>query len=152
MEKRSIPTKNGAIFTSLSLWKKLTISARADWQTGAWIGCMAQMARTFAGVYNAWSAPYNHITANDNYMVSTDYLKLREITARYNLGTLDMFPQVSNIAVSASIRNVFSWDRTDGWLDPENGAGLGKELDIAYHNFVNVPAPRQFRLILDVNF
>ena len=89
-------------------------------------------------------------TDDDNFIRDADYLKLREVTVRYNVGRLlSQAPSLSAIqtaSLALSARNVFQTSKYDG-IDPEvnfNGArSLSRGTD-----FLTLQNPRQFFLTL----
>ena len=89
-------------------------------------------------------------TDDDNFIREADYLKLREVTVRYNVGRLlSQTPSLSMVrtaSLALSARNLFQTSKYDG-IDPEvnfNGArSLSRGTD-----FLTLQNPRQFFLTL----
>lgn len=87
-----------------------------------------------------------------NFVRDADYLKLREITVRYDLGrfigqsTLPVFDRVRTAAVAFSARNVFQTSLYDG-LDPEVNFDGARSLSRG-QDFLTLQNPRQYYLTL----
>lgn len=76
------------------------------------------------------------------------FVKLREIGLNYQLPNL--VKGMSNFNISATGRNLFSWDKYNGY-DPETNAGGNSDL-LRGVDFGNVPIPRSFQLQLTASF
>ncbi|WP_315815662.1 hypothetical protein [Paraflavitalea speifideaquila] len=75
------------------------------------------------------------------------FVKLREISLSYRFGKLKIF---RDLTVSASGRNLISWDNYKGY-DPEVNAG-GQSTVLRGVDFGAVPIPRTFSLSLAAKF
>jgi len=148
--KSLIPDKSGSVNTSVTLWNKLTFSARGDWQTGGWCTDGTLLFLAFAGKEVIWESPHNYQTTSDTQMMKTDFFKLREITARYNLGRVDRLPYIDNIVLHASVRNVWIWDK-GGFADPETQYTYGS-VDIGGISSVTPSPPHEFRFGIQLGF
>lgn len=73
------------------------------------------------------------------------YVKLREVSLGYNVGTVKFFKDVT---ISLSGRNLISWDDYKGY-DPEVNSG-GQSTILRGIDFGSVPIPRTFSLGLQV--
>ncbi|NIV93141.1 TonB-dependent receptor [candidate division KSB1 bacterium] len=156
LEKSPLPTKSGSIFTTLQLFRKFSLSLLGDWQTGGYILNTGGVLRFFAGEEpHASLVPegFSFTTASDVFMEDSDFFKLREISARYELGNLG-FRRIQNLVLTASVRNVFTIDNTRfSDLDPElNGVRAvgGTGIDVGGINFFTLSPPRQFRFGVEV--
>nr|WP_254448826.1 SusC/RagA family TonB-linked outer membrane protein [Spirosoma rhododendri] len=76
------------------------------------------------------------------------YTKLREVALSYQLPPLTK--AISNLSVSLVGRNLYSWDKYNGF-DPETNAGGTTDLLRAV-DFGNVPIPRTYQLRLSATF
>jgi TonB-linked SusC/RagA family outer membrane protein len=76
------------------------------------------------------------------------FVKLREISLNYQLPNL--IKGMSNLNVSLIGRNLFSWDKYNGF-DPETNAGGNSDL-LRGVDFGNVPIPRSYQLQLTASF
>lgn len=89
---------------------------------------------------------------DDNFVRDADYLKLREITVRYNLGRILSRTQALNRVRTASLalsaRNVFQTSVYDG-LDPEVNFNGARSLSRG-QDFLTLQNPRQFFVTLTV--
>ncbi|MGB3544308.1 TonB-dependent receptor plug domain-containing protein [Rubrivirga sp.] len=166
------PEFNGSFTANLTLFQDFTVYALADWATGlsvfnntdafrAQFGNYAQRndladqldtltpgTQEYIDAANAFARTTG--TLDDNFIREADYLKLRELTVRYNLGRLIAqapgLNRVRTAALAFSARNLFQTSLYDG-LDPEvnfNGArSLSRGSD-----FLTLQNPRQFFLTL----
>ena len=75
------------------------------------------------------------------------FVKLREVSLSYDLGKFKIFRDLS---VSLSGRDLFSWDKYDGY-DPEVNSG-GQSTILRGIDFGSVPIPRTFKLGLAAKF
>ncbi len=75
------------------------------------------------------------------------FVKLREVSLSYNLGKLSVF---KSLTISASGRNLISWDKYKGY-DPEGNAA-GQSTLLRGIDFGNVPIPKTFSLGLQARF
>jgi len=156
LEKGALPTKSGSVFTTVQLFRKLSLSTLADWQTGGYILNTGAVLRFFNGLEpHASLVPdgFTFSTASEAFIDDSDYFKLREISARYEFGNLGVGQWLRNLAVTASVRNVYTWHRLRfDDLDPElsgvRSAGTG--LDVGGINFFTLSPPRTFRFGLEV--
>jgi hypothetical protein len=76
------------------------------------------------------------------------FVKLREISAAYNLGKL--VKGVENLEIILSGRNLYSWDKYFGY-DPETSAG-GQSSVLRGIDFGNVPIPCTYMMTLKATF
>ncbi len=89
---------------------------------------------------------------DDNFIRDADYLKLRELTVRYNLGRLigqqsiPVLDRVRTAAIAFSARNLFQTSLYDG-LDPEVNFNGARSLSRG-QDFLTLQNPRQYFLTL----
>jgi TonB-linked SusC/RagA family outer membrane protein len=76
------------------------------------------------------------------------FVKLRELALSYAFGRLNK--TFSDLSVTFSGRNLYSWDNYKGF-DPETNAGGGSTLARGI-DFGNVPIPRTFALTINAKF
>ncbi len=76
------------------------------------------------------------------------FVKLREISLSYNLPKFHK--AIKNANISLTGRNLYSWDKYDGY-DPETNAGGNSDL-LRGVDFGNVPIPRTYQVKLTVGF
>ena len=76
------------------------------------------------------------------------FVKLRETSLSYTLPTFSK--AISAVSVSLVGRNLYSWDKYNGF-DPETSAGGSSDLLRAI-DFGNVPIPRTYQLRLSASF
>jgi TonB-linked SusC/RagA family outer membrane protein len=76
------------------------------------------------------------------------FVKLRELSLGYSFGRVNRF--ISDMTLTASGRNLISWDSYRGF-DPETNAGGGSTIARGI-DFGNVPIPRTFALTLNAKF
>ena len=118
----------------------------ADWRTRQGVGNgkvaeqeqMGILPRGYvAGVY-----------ATEEWRIDDgSYIKLREISLSYNLGTVKF---ARDLTINLSGRNLISWDNYKGY-DPELNSG-GQSTLLRNIDFGSVPIPRTFSLGLRANF
>lgn len=75
------------------------------------------------------------------------FVKLREVSLSYSLGKVGVF---KGLTISASGRNLISWDKYKGY-DPEGNAA-GQSTLLRGIDFGNVPIPKTFSLGLQAKF
>ena len=76
------------------------------------------------------------------------FVKLREVALNYNVGRLGKL--ISDLNISLSGRNLYSWDNYKGF-DPETNAGGSSNLARGI-DFGNVPIPRTYTLTFNAKF
>ncbi len=165
------PTQTGAFNVSLSLFRRLTLFALADWQLGARVFDWGSHWAQFNGLERA-PRPTRHdldgnpILNSDGEEVKFtttqagvallqdgDFLKLREVSVRYALPR----PFTERLGLlSASVfvtgRNLLTFSRQD-LVDPElAGLTSGGGLQLGGEQSITLSPPRQFRLGLEVKF
>jgi TonB-linked SusC/RagA family outer membrane protein len=76
------------------------------------------------------------------------FVKLRELSVSYNLGSI--IKGISNLELSLTGRNLYSWDKYFGY-DPETSSA-GQSSVLRGIDFGNVPIPRTYMVSLKANF
>ena len=170
------PTTTGAVNTTLTLFRRLTVYALADWSLGAKVLDMGSVWSAFNGVDRTVPPPIRDLdgevlTDDDGEPIryrltgasgpgvallkDGDFLKLREVSVRYGLPRAYAERLgLRQAAVFLTARNLltFTRDLGDALLDPElsgvnNNDGL---LELGGEQSITLPAPRQFRLGIEV--
>ncbi|MFW6206247.1 MAG: TonB-dependent receptor domain-containing protein, partial [Gemmatimonadota bacterium] len=96
-----VPRYSGNVGTDVTLMERLTISALADWAAGFWVHDWGSMWATYNGIYRREIVdsdyeyptlhdgdgnelgPYGPYSAISEFLYDGDYVKLRELAARY---------------------------------------------------------------------
>lgn len=150
-EKSIIPDKNGSINTSLT-YKKLSLSANADWQTGGYFANTVSTWQFFFGGDLPGIVPpnYSWFTATDNFKDKSDYFSIREIYLSYDLGDLQF---LKDIRLFGSIRNVHTFHsvRFEN-QNPETLQSFGDNTDLGSGAAFTISPPRQFRFGIKASF
>jgi TonB-linked SusC/RagA family outer membrane protein len=118
----------------------------ADWRTRQGVGNGEVAEQEHRGIL-----PRGYISgiyAIEEWRIDDgSFVKLREISLAYRLGKLKGF---NDLTISASGRNLISWDNYKGY-DPEVNAG-GQSTILRGIDFGAVPIPRTFSLGLSAKF
>jgi TonB-linked outer membrane protein, SusC/RagA family len=150
------PDYTGTLVNELS-FKRLGLRVQFDAVQG--VDVWNADFRTRQGVGNGKVAEQEHLGLlprgwiNSVYQIDEwrvddgSFVKLREISLSYNLGKLSVF---RDLTVSASGRNLISWDDYKGY-DPEVNSG-GQSTLLRAVDFGTVPIPRTFSLSLRAKF
>ena len=166
-----IPTKSGSFNTSVTLFNNLTFTASADWATGHQVFDWGSAWATFNGIYRRdlieegyqWPTqydlagnelgPYWYSSAMSELLLDGDWLKLRQISARWSVPrTIAAKFGFDRAVVYSSIRNLKIWSKTP-MIDPElNGVRSGGNLALGGESSVTLSPSRQFRFGLEVGF
>jgi hypothetical protein len=95
---------------------------------------------------------FSQTQARSEFIYDGDYLKLREIGARYILPTsLTSRLGVDRAQIFASIRNLAIFSKNE-LIDPELNGLSGGGLSLGSESSVTLSPPRQFRLGVDISF
>ena len=174
------PDFNGSFTANLRLFQDFTVYALADFATGLKVFNNTDLFRARFGNYTqrtnladqlgigsrdeipnlAVGSPEYIEAANayartngsfdDNFVREADYLKLREVTVRYNLGGLisrtTAFNTLRTASLAFSARNLFQTTLYDG-LDPEVNFAGARSLSRG-QDFLTLQNPRQYFLTL----
>jgi len=73
-------------------------------------------AGRFGKAYSTYNAP---ITASSDWLYSSDYIRVRDITLGYNLKKLIKTPVISGARIYVTAENFFGHDKYTGGLNPE---------------------------------
>jgi len=177
-----LPTRTGSFSTRVTLYDRLHLSAMADWATGHEVFDYGSVWATFNGIIRREiidcppldAAPdcqpsfqfpirhdaqtgepigrYGQSAARSAFLMSGDWLKLREITARYDLSP-DFLARfgVSRGGVFGSVRNVAIWS-DNPLIDPELGGLASGGLSLGGESSITISPPRSFRFGVEVTF
>ncbi len=153
--KSPTPKHTGSISATLTLFRDLRINALADYSYGGYVLNTGAVIRFFDGLYpeiNRVPAGYNFATASEVWIEKADWLKVREISARYQLPTAYYENWgIRSIGLNFSVRNVFAITPVQR-IDPElHGLRSGRQLEVGGINFFTLSAPREYRFGLDVS-
>jgi len=166
-----IPTKTGSFNTTVTLFNNLTFSASADWATGHKVFDWGSAWAQYNGIYRreeiepgyVWPIQYDldgnelgqywYSDAMSDLLMDGDWLKLRQISARWNVPQ-DIAAKFGfdRAVIYGSIRNVHIWSKNP-MIDPElNGVRGGGNLALGGESSVTLSPPRQFRFGVEVGF
>lgn len=119
----------------------------ADWRTAQGVGSGKVAEQEHLGL-----VPRGYVAANYNIeewrSKSANWVKLREISFRYRVGSVKYIKDV-NLIVSG--RNLISWDNFDAGYDPEVNSG-GQSSILRGIDFGAVPVPRSFNFGIQAKF
>ncbi len=118
----------------------------ADYRTRQNVGAGELAAKELTG-----ELPRGYVRAigqvEEFRIVDGSYIKLREISLFYSFGKLNNL--FSDFTITASGRNLYSWDKFTSY-DPEvNSAG---QSSVSRYNFGAIPIPRSFAIALKCQF
>jgi TonB-linked SusC/RagA family outer membrane protein len=166
-----IPTKTGSFSTTITLFNNLTFSASADWATGHQVFDWGSAWAQYNGVFRRelidedfeWPiqydldgnelGPYWYSSAMSDLLCDGDWLKLRQISARWavpqDIAAKFGFDRAS---IYGSVRNLKIWSKNP-MIDPElNGVRSGGNLALGGESSVTLSPSRQFRFGVEVGF
>lgn len=170
------PTTTGSFTTTLTLFRRLTLYAMADWALGGKVLDFASVWSAFNGIERTLAPPIRNLDGTPvvdeegetvRYRLTSsrgpgvallkdgDFFKLREVSIRYGLPpTYAERLGLQGASIFVTGRNLLTSTRDLGnaLLDPEL-AGVGNGgggLELGGEQSVTLPAPRQFRLGLEV--
>jgi TonB-dependent starch-binding outer membrane protein SusC len=166
-----IPTRSGSFSTRVTLYERLHLSALADWATGHEVFDWGSVWATFNGIVRRelvdddFQFPirhdsqtgeaigrYSQSAARSAFMLDGDYLKLREISARYTLpGNWAGALGASQGTIYGSIRNVAIWSENP-LVDPELAGIAGGGLSLGGITSITMSPPRSFRFGVEFVF
>lgn len=178
------PEWSGSFSANVTLFRDLTIYALADWATGLSVhngtrGLQARFGNNsernrladqlgigsaddlpdltpgtqeYTDAANAYARTLGTLDAN--LIEDADYLKLREVSVRYNLGRLISqapgFDRVRTASLSVSARNLFTTTKYGG-LDPEVNYAGARSLSRG-QDFLTLQTPRVIYASLSLGF
>ena len=162
------PTTTASLNTTVNIGS-LTLYALADWALGARVLDYASVWSDFNGIPRTVTPtrydlegnevgnfnPTANLGAGGFLLKDGDFFKLREVSARYGLPrTLAGRLGLQDLSVFVTVRNLLTFTRDeDNLLDPElSGVSAtgGDGLELGGQQSVTLPAPRQFRLGIEV--
>lgn len=165
------PRHSGSFGTDLTLFNQVTVSGLMDWAAGFWAMDWGSIWATFNRVYRRELmeegyeypirfsedgeeiGPYFPYSAVREFMVDGDYLKLREISARYQVPTVWAgYVGADRATVYLSGRNLKIWSKNDV-IDPElAGLTSGEALQLGAESSITLSPPRAFRFGVELSF
>lgn len=119
----------------------------ADWRTRQGVGNGKEAEKEQRGQYPRGYINSFYASVEEWRIDDGSFVKLREVSLSYNFGS---FKKFSNITLSASGRNLISWDNYKGY-DPEVNAG-GQSNILRGIDFGSIPIPRTFSIGLSAKF
>lgn len=119
----------------------------ADWRTRQGVGNGKEAEKEQTGVYPRGYINSFYATVEEWRIDDGSFVKLREVSLSYDFGG---FKKLKNITLSASGRNLISWDNYKGY-DPEVNAG-GQSNILRGIDFGSVPIPKTFSIGLSAKF
>ncbi|MGI9174912.1 MAG: SusC/RagA family TonB-linked outer membrane protein [Rhodothermales bacterium] len=165
------PTTSGSLSTTLSLFRRVSLYALADWSLGAKVLDYGSVWSAFNGIPRTEAPTRYDLEGNEDgtfgftssrgagsfLLKDGDFLKLREVSVRYRLPRpyAERFNlQTASVFVTGRNLLTFTRDLGNALLDPElsgfnDSDGL---LELGGEQSITLPAPRQFRLGLEVQF
>jgi TonB-linked SusC/RagA family outer membrane protein len=171
------PTQTGSFTSNLTLFRALSFNALADWARGATVVDYGSAWASFNGLERVTFPTrfsrsgeavrkYSYTQAFSSLLLDGDYFKLRELGARYALPRrLAGRMGVDRATLYGTVRNVYTWvpekqclfadDCLSNLVDPElNGVASSDvgNLQLGGATSITLPAPRQFRLGVEVSF
>jgi len=151
------PKHTGSFSTNLRIARNFSLNAVADYAFDAHVLNTGAVIRFFRSITPGFNIPeddfsrrvpagYSFATASEVWIEKTNWVKIREISARYNL------PQsvvrdfgIRGLSFDLSLRNVATITNVDTF-DPElHGVRAGIGLDVGGINFFTVSPPRELR-------
>ena len=158
------PTLDGSVNTRFNLFGSITVSALADWATGHEVMDWGAQWAQFNGLNRVefpiqYDADGNELGEFDypdtivSIMEPGDYLKIRNISVNYSMpASLINDLGISSANLTFAIRNAVIFSKTD-LVDPElSGVAGAGDLQLGGVTSITLPAPRQFRLGLELTF
>jgi TonB-dependent SusC/RagA subfamily outer membrane receptor len=151
-----LPKQSGSFAIDMKIFKNLSINALAEFALGHYIQDVLTILRNLNGYPDAAAAlpastdpakPYNFQTASSVWIQKANWIKVREISARYRLPDL-LF---NGINLTLSIRNPFIFGVKTA-VDPEqswNRSARGLEVGGIAGDVIS--APKSIRLGIEIN-
>ena len=177
-----MPTRSGSFSTRFTLFERLHLSALADWAQGHEVFDFGSVWATFNGIFRREIidcppldaaddcqpsfqypirfdsdtgeevGPYSQTAARSAFLMKGDWLKLREITARYELpAEVTDHLGMSRGAVFGSVRNVAIWS-DNPLVDPELTGIVRSGLSLGGDTSITISPPRAFRFGVELTF
>lgn len=154
-EKQPTPKYTGSFGLSATLFRDLRVNVLADYSYGGWVLNTGSVLRYFDNLQpDAAKVPagYNFTTASSVWLEKANWIKIREISARYQLpSSLYESFSLRGLAINASIRNVATFTPVKEF-DPElNALRAGGQLDVGGIGYFPLSPPKEVRFGLEVS-
>ncbi len=154
-EKQPTPKYTGSFALGVTLFRDLRLNALAEFSYGGWVLNTGSVLRFFDNLQpDAAKVPtgYNFTTASSVWLDKADWIKIREISVRYQLpASLYESFNLRGLAVNASVRNVAAFTQVKEF-DPElNGVRAGGQLDVGGIGYFPLSPPKEVRLGLEIS-
>ena len=165
------PTQTGSVNLTLSLFRRWTLFALADWQTGSMVFDWGSHWAQFNGLERAPRPTRHDLDGNpildsdgEEVKFSTtqsgvsllqdgDFIKIREVSLRYGLPR-NLTDRLGLLSASIFVqgRNLLTFSRQD-LVDPElAGLTSGGGLQLGGEQSITLSPPRQIRIGIEVQF
>ncbi len=150
-----LPKYTGSLSTSLTLFRDLKINMLADYSFGGYVlntGAVLRYFNALSPEVDRVPAGYNFTTASAVWLEKADWIKMREISLRYQLPS-HLYENwgLRSLAVNLSLRNVFAITPVKEF-DPElNGLRAGGQLDVGGIGYFPLSPPREYRVGLEIS-
>jgi TonB-dependent SusC/RagA subfamily outer membrane receptor len=154
-EKQPTPKYTGSVGLNITLFRDLRINTFADYSYGGWVLNTGSVLRYFDNLQpDAAKVPpgYNFTTASSVWLEKADWIKIREISVRYQLpSSLYESFNLRGLAVNASVRNVAAFTPVKEF-DPElNAVRAGGQLDVGGIGYFPLSPPKEVRFGIEVS-
>jgi len=165
-----MPTQSGSFSTRVTLFQNLQLSALLDWASGHEVYDWGSVWATYNGIYrrelldddyefpvrhDADGEPvgrYSFTQAAVEFLEPGDWMKLREISARYSMPTTWTGRLgVDRGTIYGSVRNLAIWSESD-LIDPELAGVMGGGLRLGGDTSITISPPRAFRFGVEFVF
>ena len=145
-----LPKQSGNVSFNLTLFRNLTISSLTEFAFGHQIVNLKKTLRYFNGTEDTKDIVpenYSFESASSVWLEDADWIKIREIALNYR------FPEglLKGLSISASLRNVAEFGIKTTALDPELNSFQPNLANTGGYGYLDISAPRQFRLGLTYN-
>lgn len=158
---KPLPDRFGTLGMVVDIRDDLTLSADADWQTGAQLHSFNRQFRFLHGLDDP-AIPEATLKANraahwlritNLFVEDTDYLKVRNLSALYTVPERFSTRWARGIELGATIQNPIGWWTSS--FDPEtdhSGATSQGAASVGGFNYASDPSPRTFLGTVRVRF
>jgi len=147
-----LPKQSGSFSFNITLFKNIYISSITEFAFGHQIVNLKKTLRYFNQTEDAADAVpegYSFESASSVWLEEADWIKIREIALNY------YFPErfLKGLILSLSLRNVAEFGIETSDLDPElNSFQPASSANPGGYGYLDISAPRQFRVGLTYNF
>jgi hypothetical protein len=154
-EKQPTPKYTGSVGLNITLFRDLRINTFADYSYGGWVLNTGSVLRFFDNLQpDAAKVPpgYNFTTASSVWLEKANWIKIREISARYQLpSSLYESFNLRGLAVNVSVRNVAAFTPVKEF-DPElNAVRAGGQLDVGGIGYFPLSPPKEVRFGVELS-